>query len=77
MYDCTCVDGFAAEHFIFADDKILTILSTSFNSFLTNGYIPSEFIKFLQFWKVKLVILLTNISNYRPIALVTAMSKIF
>ena len=33
------------EHFIFADDKILTMLSTLFTSFLIHGHMPSEFMK--------------------------------
>ena len=39
------VDGLAAEHFLFADDEIWTILSTLFISFLIHGHIPSEFKK--------------------------------
>ena len=66
------------EHFIFADNEILTILSTLFTSFLTHDNIPSEFIKSVISPMLKSKTGdITNISNYRPTALVTAMSKIF
>ena len=39
------VDGLAAEHFIYADERIHVILSILFNCFISHGYLPSEFMK--------------------------------
>ena len=70
------VDGFAAEHFIYADERIHVILSILFNCFISHGYFPSEFMK------TAIVPIIKNKTgdtsdrnNYRPIALVTACSK--
>ena len=72
------VDGLAAEHFIYADERIHVILSILFNCFISHGYLPSEFMK------TAIVPIIKNKTgdtsdknNYRPIALVTACSKIF
>ena len=72
------VDGLAAEHFIYADERIHVILSILFNCFISHGYLPSEFMK------TAIVPIIKNKTgdtsdknNYRPIALVTAFSKIF
>ena len=72
------VDGLAAEHFIYADERIHVILSILFNCFISYGYLPSEFIK------TAIVPIIKNKTgdtsdkrNYRPIALVTACSKFF
>ena len=64
----------AAEHFINADESILLIISILFNTFLNHGHLPDDF--------VKSPIVKNNTgdtsdsSNYKPIALVTAMSKL-
>ena len=39
------VDGLAAEHFIYADERIHVILSILFYCFISHGYLPSEFMK--------------------------------
>ena len=74
------VDGLAAEHFIYADAIIHIRLSLLFNSFILHGYLPRDFMK------TAIVPSIKNKSgnssdkvNYcnRPIALVTACSKIF
>ena len=72
------VDGLAAEHFIYADERIHVILSILFNCFISHRYLPSEFMK------TAIVPIIKNKTgdtsdknNYRPIALVTACSKIF
>ena len=72
------VDGLAAEHFIYADERIHVILSILFNCFISHGYLPFEFMK------TAIVPIIKNktgdtsdINNYRPIAIVTACSKIF
>ena len=72
------VDGLAAERFFYADRHIYVYLSLLFNRFMYHGYLPVEFIKtaIVPFIKCKT----GNSSdkyNYRPIALVTACSKIF
>ena len=72
------VDGLAAEHFFYADDYVNVYLSLLFNSFLCHGYLP------LEFMKTAIVPIIksktgnsSDKNNYRPIALVTACSKIF
>ena len=74
----TCgVDGLAAEHFIYADERIHVILSILFNRFISQGYLPPAFMK------TAIVPIIKNKTggtsdknNYRSIALVTACSKI-
>ena len=39
------VDGLAAEHFIYADAIIHIHLSFIFNSFISHGYLPRDFMK--------------------------------
>ena len=72
------VDGLAAEHFLYADRHIYVYLSLLFNSFMYHGYLPAEFMKTAI---VPIIKCKTGNSsdknNYRPIALVTACSKIF
>ena len=72
------VDDLAAEHFIYADERIHVILSILFNCFISHGYLLSEFMK------TAIVPIIKNKTgdtsdknNYRHIALVTACSKIF
>ena len=72
------VDGLAAEHFIYADAIIHIHLSLLFNSYISHGYLPRDFMK------TAIVPIIKNKAgnssdkaNYRPIALVTACSKIF
>ena len=72
------LDGLAAEHFIYADERIHVILSILFNCFISHGYLPSEFMKtaIVPIIKIKTGDT-SDKNNYRPIALVTACSKIF
>ena len=72
------IDGISAEHFIFAHSRIHVLLSLLFSAFITHGYLPG------MFMKTAIVPIIKNKSgdtsdknNYRPIALVTAASKIF
>ena len=73
------VDGLTAKHIINADTIIIHIhLSLLFICFILHGYLPGDFMK------TAIIPILKNISgnssdkaNYRPIALVTACSKIF
>jgi hypothetical protein len=71
-------DGLAAEHFKFADDSICVYLSMLYSSMLTHGHLPVDFMKSVI---VPIVKVKTGDSsdkgNYRPIALVTACSKLF
>ena len=71
------IDGLAAEHLIYADERIHVILSILFYCSISYGYLPSEFMK------TAIVPIIKNKTgdtsdknNYRPIALVTACSKI-
>ena len=72
------VDGLAAGHFIYAVAIIHVHLPFLFNCFILHGYLPRDFMK------TAIVSIIKNKSgnssdetNYRPIALVTACSKIF
>ena len=72
------VDGLAAEHYIYAKLIIQVYLSLLFNCFIMHGYLPRDFMK------TAIVPIIKNKigdsshkNNYRPIALVTAYSKIF
>ena len=72
------VDGFAAEHFLNADRHIYVYLSLLFYSFMYHGYLPAEFMKIPIVPIIKCKTGNTaDKNNYRPIALVTACSKIF
>ena len=72
------VDGLAAKHFIYAHSITHVFLSLLFNAFIRHGYLPTDFIK------TAIVPIIKNKTgdtsdknNYRPIALVTATSKLF
>ena len=72
------VDGISREHFVFAHSRIHVLLSLLFSAFITHGYWPD------MFMKTAIVPIIKNNTgdtsdknNYRPIALVTAASKIF
>ena len=72
------IDGISAEHFVFAHSRIHVLLSLSISAFITHGYLPG------MFMKTAVVSIIKNKTgdtsdknNYRPIALVTAASKIF
>ena len=72
------VDGLAAENFIYADERIHVILSILFNCFISHGYLPFEFMKTAIVPIIKNKTGDTSNNNsYRPIAGVTACSKIF
>ena len=72
------VDGLAAEHSIFSDDNILTILSNLYKSFLTHGYIPTDFMRSAISPIIKSKTGdITSTSNYMQIALVTAICLSF
>ena len=71
------IDGLSAEHFVCAHTKISVHLSLLFTAILTHGHMPSDLMK------TAIVPILKNRqgdtsdkNNYRPIAIVTAMSKI-
>ena len=69
-------DGLSAEHFVCAHTKISVYLSLLFTAMLTHGHMPSALMK------TAIVPILknrqgdTSDKNYRPIAIVTARSKI-
>ena len=72
------VHGLAAEHFIYANPIIHVYLSLLFNCFISHGYLLRDFLK------TAIVPIIKNKtgdsgdkSNYRPIVLATACSKIF
>ena len=72
------VDGLSAELFIYACNYVKAYLSILFTFFISHGYLPDGFMK------SAIIPLIKNETgdtkdknNYRPIAFVTAMSKIF
>ena len=72
------IDGLAAEHFIHSHVSITVHLSLLFSCMLSHGFLPDAFMR------TSIIPILKNKngdtsakSNYRPIAIVTAMSKIF
>ena len=72
------LDSLAAEHFVYSHSSITVHLSLLFTCMLSHGYIPSSFMK------TSIIPILKNRNgdtsdknNYRPIAIVTAMSKLF
>ena len=72
------VDGLSAEHFIYAGNYVKVYLSILFTSFISHGYLPDGFMKAAIIPLIKNKTGDTNDkNNYRPIALATAMSKIF
>ena len=70
------VDGLAAEHFLIADRHIYVYLSLLFNSFMCHGCLPAELMKTAIVLIIKCKTGNSRTLNYRPIALVTACSKI-
>ena len=70
-------DALSAEHYKFASDRLYLMLSMSFNSMLSHGFLPSEFMKTILIPIVKdKAGDLTSKDNYRPIAISTVTSKI-
>ena len=72
------IDGLAAEHYVYSHKCLSVHLALLFTCILTHGYMPNAFMKtsIIPILKKKN----DNTSaknNYRPIAIVTAMSKIF
>ena len=70
-------DGIAAEHFIFADPVVCVYLSLLFNCMLLHGHLPSSF----MFSTIVPIVKnktgdTTSKNNYRPVAIVSACSKI-
>ena len=72
------VDGISAEHFVFVHSHIHVLLSLLFSAFITHGYLPNMFMRTATVPIIKNKTRDTSgKNNYRPIALVTAASKIF
>ena len=70
------VDGLSAEHFIYAGNYVKVYLSILFTSFISHSYLSDGSMKsaIIPLSKNKTGDT-TDKNNYRPIALVTAMSK--
>ena len=72
------VDGHAAEHFMFAHRITHAFSSLLFDTFILHGYLPADFMKTAMAPIIKIKTGDTSDkNNYRPIALVTAASKLF
>ena len=69
-------DGLAAEHLIYASPILYILLSLCFSSFFIHGYLPETFMyaTICPIVKDKSKDI-TSADNYRPIAIVTALSK--
>ena len=72
------MDGISSEHLIYADSRLHVLLSLLFNAMLTHGYICDSLMDTI------IVPIIKNKSgnigdknNYRPVALGTAISKLF
>ena len=72
------LDSLAAKHFVYSHSSVTVHLSLLFTGMLSHGYIPSSFMK------TSIIPILkhrngdtSDKNNYRPIAIVTAMSKLF
>ena len=75
---CAGIDGLAVEHFIHSHVSITVHLLLLFSCMLSHGFLPDAFMR------TSIIPILRNKngdtsakSNYRPIAIVTAVSKIF
>jgi len=70
-------DGLSSEHFLYADRRLHVILSICFNAFVAHGYLPQSVI-----FSCLVPVLKdktgnsSDMSNYRPIALTSIVSKI-
>ena len=69
------IDGLAAEHFVYSHSSVSAHLALVFTCMLNHGRVPTAFMK------TSIIPILRNRNgdknNYRPIAIVTAMSKLF
>ena len=72
------VVSLAAEHFMFVHRITHVFLSLLFNDYIFHGYLPTDFIRtaMVPIFLNKLGDI-SDKNNYRPIALVTASSKLF
>ena len=59
-------DGLSVEHFKHADGYVHTSLSISFTGVIRHGYLPGNVMETI----------ISDVNNYRPIALVTVASKV-
>ena len=72
------MDVLVAEHFIYAGNFTKVYLSILFTSFISHGHLPDSFMNSAIVSPIKNTTGNTNDkNNYHPIAVVTAMSKIF
>ena len=71
-------DGLSAEHFKYADVCVTVLLSIFYTGAIRHGYLPGDFMKTIIIPLVKNKSGdLSYVNNYRPIALVTVVSKFF
>ncbi len=71
------IDALSAEHYRFASEKIFVLLSIVFNTMILHGHIPTCFSDTIVVPIIKDKSgNISDINNYRPIALTTVASKI-
>ena len=68
----------SAEHLKYSDRRLFSLLSICFTSMLVHAHLPDEFMKTIIVPLIKdKTGDITNVGNYRPIALTTVFSKVF
>jgi hypothetical protein len=71
------LDNISAEHLKYSSRRIVVLLSMCFSSLLLHGFMPTDMISVVLIPLIKdKSAKITSLSNYRPIALASIMSKI-
>ena len=72
------LDSLSAEHLLYASPEIHTLLAICFNAFIVHGFLPSSLTDSVIIPIVKDKCKnISDIGNYRPIALSSVLSKVF
>ena len=72
------MDSLSAEHLLYASPEIHTLLAICFNAFIVHGFLPSSLTDSVIIPIVKDKCKnISDIGNYRPIALSSVLSKVF
>ena len=72
------MDFLSAEHLLYASPEIHTLLAICFNAFIVHGFLPSSLTDSVIIPIVKDKCKnISDIGNYRPIALSSVLSKVF
>uniref|UniRef100_A0ABM0LV55 RNA-directed DNA polymerase from mobile element jockey-like n=1 Tax=Saccoglossus kowalevskii TaxID=10224 RepID=A0ABM0LV55_SACKO len=75
---CIGKDRLCSEHIIFADQILCVLLALCFTAFFVHGHLPDYFMDTMIVPIVKDKTKdITRVNNYRPVAIVTVLSKLF